>query len=77
MPQKRISSLIHYHFIVFVFGFTSILGALISIEALDLVWYRMLIASFFLGFFLLLFKKRRFKIPRSQHLSLLTAGFLI
>lgn len=77
MPQKGISNLIHYHFIVFVFGFTSILGALISIEALDLVWYRMLIASLFLGFFLLLFKKRRFKVPRSQHLSLLTAGFLI
>ena len=36
------------HFIVFIWGFTAVLGALISIEAIPLVWYRMLLASFFI-----------------------------
>ena len=48
----RTKSLIHYHFIVFIFGFTSILGALISIDALYLVWLRMFIAAVSLGFFI-------------------------
>ncbi len=32
------------HFIIFIWGFTGILGGLISISAVSLVWYRMLIA---------------------------------
>jgi drug/metabolite transporter (DMT)-like permease len=32
------------HLIVFIYGFTGILGRLISIQAIDLVWFRMLIA---------------------------------
>ena len=45
MQKNRLKSLIHFHFIVFVFGFTAILGSLISIDSLKLVWYRMLIAT--------------------------------
>lgn len=33
------------HFIVFIYGFTGILGALITIPAVNLVWVRMLIAG--------------------------------
>ncbi len=32
------------HFVIFIWGFTGILGGLISIPAVSLVWYRMLIA---------------------------------
>lgn len=74
---KRGQSVLHYHFIVFIFGFTSILGALISIEALPLVWYRMLIASIVLGFFLLFNKKKTFLIAARHWWSLFLAGFLI
>ena len=37
------------HFIVFVWGFTAILGKLIEVHALDLVWNRMAIASMIIG----------------------------
>lgn len=37
---------LHLHFIVFIWGFTAVLGKLISIDALPLVWYRMGIAAF-------------------------------
>lgn len=45
-------NLLILHFTVFIWGFTSILGALISIAAVQLVWYRVLIAfiSLFLYF---------------------------
>ncbi len=49
MQKDRLRSAAHFHFIVFIFGFTAILGKLISIDALSLVWYRMTIASAILG----------------------------
>lgn len=47
MPNDRLKSYLHLHLIVFIWGFTAVLGALISIDALPLVWYRMLLASGF------------------------------
>ena len=47
MPNSTINlqrNLIVLHLTVFVWGFTGILGALISISATQLVWYRVLIA---------------------------------
>ena len=38
-------SLLVLHFTVFIWGFTGILGALISVDAVQMVWYRVLIAS--------------------------------
>lgn len=49
------------HFIVFIWGFTGILGALISVSADRLVWYRTLIASTCLLFYLF-YKKISLKI---------------
>jgi drug/metabolite transporter (DMT)-like permease len=48
MQKDRLSNLIHLHFIVFIYGFTAILGKLISIDSLPLVWYRMGLASIFI-----------------------------
>ena len=45
MQKDRIGNLLHLHFIVFIWGFTAILGKLISIDSLPLVWYRMGLAS--------------------------------
>ena len=74
---RRTKSLIHYHFIVFIFGFTSILGALISIDALYLVWLRMFIAAVSLGFFIVSTNRKAFLIQSKNRLQIFIAGFLI
>ena len=43
--KTKLKHYFHLHFIVFIWGFTAVLGKLISIDALPLVWYRMGIAS--------------------------------
>ena len=67
---------LHLHFIVFIWGFTAILGALITIKADALVWYRMLFAAVFLALFLV-FKKKSFRIPLKSFLKLIFVGLLI
>ncbi len=44
MLRDKLKNQLHLHLIVFIWGFTAILAALISIDALSLVWYRVLIA---------------------------------
>ena len=67
---------IQLHFIVVLLGFTAILGALISLPAIELVWYRMLIAFAGLYFFFLL-RKIPFKIPLQKILPLLGIGIVV
>jgi drug/metabolite transporter (DMT)-like permease len=43
--QHLNKNLLILHFTVFIWGFTGILGALISIDAVQMVWYRVLIAA--------------------------------
>ena len=45
MRNDKLLNYLHLHFIVFIWGFTAVLGALISIDAIPLVWYRMLLAA--------------------------------
>ncbi len=44
MLDDKLKHTLHLHLLVFIAGFTAILGELISIEAFPLVWYRMAIA---------------------------------
>lgn len=76
MPRNNLKSYLKLHLIVFIWGFTAILGALISIQADALVWYRMLIAAVFL-FLFILFKKESFRIPTREFLKLLFVGLMI
>lgn len=76
MPNDRLKNLLHLHFIVIIFGFTAILGALISIEALPLVWYRMVVASLVVLGVLLLFKVP-LQVKRSALIGFSVAGILI
>lgn len=46
MLNDKLKNYCHLHLLVFIAGFTAILGKLISIDAVALVWYRMIIASF-------------------------------
>ncbi|UCE94331.1 MAG: EamA family transporter [Flavobacteriaceae bacterium] len=52
MPTNKLKNQLHLHFIVFIWGFTAILGALISIDAIPLVWFRVFMASAALFIFL-------------------------
>ena len=76
MQKNRFKSLIHFHFIVFIFGFTAILGSLISIGAVKLVWYRMLIASVCLFILSFLLGKKIF-VSKKMLFILLFCGFII
>ena len=53
------------HLTVFIWGFTGILGALISIDAVQMVWYRVLIASISL-FVYFLATKTNIKVSKKQ-----------
>lgn len=64
------------HATVLVWGFTGILGALISVSAESLVWYRVLIASFTLFLYFKL-KKRSLKVTRAQLIQYLATGGLV
>lgn len=48
LPHASWFKYLHLHFIVFIWGFTGILGKLITIGALELVWLRLLISVFLL-----------------------------
>jgi drug/metabolite transporter (DMT)-like permease len=76
MRNDNLKSYLNLHLIVFIWGFTAILGALITITADALVWYRMLFAGFFLAIFIA-FKKKSFQIPVRSLLKLVFVGLLI
>jgi len=76
MRSDKLRTYLNLHLIVFIWGFTAILGALISIQADALVWYRMLLAGAFL-FLFILFKKMSFKIPVKEFFKLIFVGLLI
>jgi len=76
MRNGKFSSYLNLHLIVFIWGFTAILGALISIQADALVWYRMLFAAVFL-FLFIVFKKESFRIPTKEFFKLIFVGLMI
>ena len=76
MRNDNLKSYLNLHLIVFIWGFTAILGALITIDADNLVWYRMLIAMIFLGGFIAL-KKQSFQVPIKEFFKLIFVGLLI
>ena len=61
---------------VLILGFTGIFGKLISLNTIELVWYRMLIA-FITLFTLLVFKKELTKIKKKDFFGLLFVGSLV
>jgi len=76
MPSDNIKSYLHLHFIVFIWGFTAVLGALISLDALPLVWFRMLFAVVFIAIYMY-FKKLSVKITKKALLQFTFAGLII
>ncbi|NMH86433.1 DMT family transporter [Flavivirga algicola] len=76
MPNAKIKNYIHLHFLVFIAGFTAILGELITIKAIPLVWYRMVMASI-LMFVYIKIAKVKLKIKPKSLIRLSIAGIII
>jgi drug/metabolite transporter (DMT)-like permease len=76
MQSDKLKSYLSLHLIVFIWGFTAILGALITIKAQALVWYRMLFAAIFLLLFIII-KKQSLAVSKKQLFKLILVGFLI
>lgn len=64
------------HGIILIWGFTGILGKLIHLDAYVLVWYRLLIAVFGLGIYLLI-RRQDFHSSPAELLKLVGTGVVV
>jgi drug/metabolite transporter (DMT)-like permease len=64
------------HSIVFLFGFTGILGKLVSIPAVEMVFYRSLLAAMGMAV-LILSTKSNFKVSSGDFIKLMLTGFIV
>ncbi|WP_247236843.1 DMT family transporter [Telluribacter sp. SYSU D00476] len=69
-------SYLQLHFLVLIWGFTAILGLLISVSPTVLVLYRTVLAAVGLAAVLLI-RKKKFRIPASDAVRMLLVGFLL
>ena len=76
MQKNNLKHFIHLHFLVFIAGFTAVLGELITNSSVSIVWHRMLIASILTIFFIFL-KKKSLKINLQQLLKYSFLGLII
>jgi drug/metabolite transporter (DMT)-like permease len=76
MPSDNLKSYLHLHLIVFIWGFTAVLGALITLDALPLVWFRMLFALGFIAIYLY-YKKLPLRVPFKILMQFLFSGLVI
>ncbi|RMZ60416.1 EamA/RhaT family transporter [Chryseobacterium nematophagum] len=68
-------ALFRLHLIVFLWGFTAILGKLIDSNAHILVFYRMFFASIFLFVFIRIYKRDSIKVSKKIFFQLAAIGF--
>ena len=64
------------HFIVLLWGFTAILGKLVSIPAVEMVFYRTLLAAIGMGAVMVVLKTS-FKISSSDFWKIFLTGFIV
>jgi drug/metabolite transporter (DMT)-like permease len=76
MLSDNLKSYLQLHLIVFIWGFTAVLGALISLDALPLVWFRMLFAVGFIAIYIF-FKKISLQVSKKVLLQFLFSGLII
>ena len=74
--MKRFTNYLHLHFIVLIYGFTGILGKLISLPAHYLVLYRLLFTIPIL-YIIILLRKESLKIDKQTLLKYLGIGVII
>ena len=76
MQKNNLKHFIHLHFLVFIAGFTAILGELIANSSEVIVWHRMFIGSILLAVSML-FSKRSFKVDIKLFLKYSFLGLII
>lgn len=76
MQKNNLKHYLHLHFLVFIAGFTAILGEAISLSSIALVWHRMLIALV-LTFLFLLYYRYNLKIDIKDFFKFSLAGIII
>ena len=76
MLKGNLKSYLSLHLIVFIWGFTAVLGELISVKDASLVWYRMGLAGLFLFIYNLAVGKKM-ALPLKSAGKLLFVGLLI
>ncbi|OUS02589.1 EamA family transporter [Flavobacteriales bacterium 33_180_T64] len=76
MPNAKLKNYLHLHFLVFIAGFTAILGELISIGSAALVWYRMLIAGVLMFIYIKVIKLK-IQISTKTKFKFFGAGIII
>lgn len=70
------SDYLKLHFIVFLWGFSAVLGKLVSIPAMEMILYRTLLAA--LGMIIVISLTRgNFKVTSQELVKLLLVGFLV
>ena len=76
MQENKLNNYLQLHLIVFIWGFTAILGALISLDAIPLVWFRMSLAVLFIVFYFII-KKKSFKVDKRGIVKFFVTGVII
>lgn len=73
--SDKLRAYLYLHFCVFIWGFTAILGKLISLQALPLVWWRVLLCCVVLV--AVLYAQQIWGLDRRMFLRLLGIGVLV
>lgn len=78
MPNAntKLKHFLHLHVLVFIAGFTGILGELITITAIPLVWFRMVIASVLMLIYIKI-AKVKLKVSPKSIIKFSLAGIII
>jgi drug/metabolite transporter (DMT)-like permease len=74
--QPAIKDYLMLHFTVLIWGFTAILGLLISIGSLELVFFRTMLATAILGL-IFIYKKTSIRIQQKELVKIVATGFII
>jgi drug/metabolite transporter (DMT)-like permease len=70
------SDYLKLHFIVFLWGFSAILGKLVTVPAVELVLFRSILAASGMGA-VILFSEGQFQVSRNQFIKLILIGFIV
>ena len=74
--KAALTDYLKLHFIIFLWGFTAILGLLISVPAIELVVLRTLIAGVGMGALIIILKKD-FRLPARHFTQVMLTGFVV
>lgn len=74
--SNKFKNYLHLHFLVFIAGFTAILGELITVKAIPLVWFRMSIALILI-FIYVKITKVNLNVAKKEFFKLSLAGIII